>query len=112
MGWPVSELKMAAVRFIVVVALLGCHVRADYPFRDVSLDWATRVDDLVSRLSLEEITLQMAKGGSGSAGGPAPAIPRLGINPFQWNTECLRGVVLHGTATAYPQAINLGAMFE
>ena len=31
----------------------------NYPFRNVSLPWETRVDDLVSRLTLEEITLQV-----------------------------------------------------
>ena len=31
----------------------------DYPFRNVSLPWEARVDDLVSRLTLEEITLQV-----------------------------------------------------
>ena len=31
----------------------------DYPFRNVSLPWEVRVDDLVSRLTLEEITLQV-----------------------------------------------------
>ena len=31
----------------------------DYPFRNVSLPWNERVDDLVSRLTLEEITLQV-----------------------------------------------------
>lgn len=50
----------------------------DFPFRNTSLPWNDRVNDLVSRLTLEEIQLQMARGGSGEYGGPAPAIPRLG----------------------------------
>ena len=49
-----------------------------YPFWNVSLPWQERVDDLVSRLTLEEVQLQMARGGAGQYGGPAPAIPRLG----------------------------------
>ena len=49
-----------------------------FPFRNISLPWDARVDDLVKRLSLEEIQLQMARGGAGKYGGPAPAIPRLG----------------------------------
>nr|KAG5696805.1 hypothetical protein BaRGS_012828 [Batillaria attramentaria] len=35
----------------------------DYPFRNVSLPWDTRVDNLVSLLTLEELQLQMARGG-------------------------------------------------
>ena len=39
--------------------------------------------------------------------GPAPAIPRLAINPYQWGTECLSGDVGAGPATSFPQAIGM-----
>ncbi|XP_076444918.1 uncharacterized protein LOC143282917 [Babylonia areolata] len=86
----------------------------DFPFRNVSLPWSERVKDLVSRLSLEEIQLQMGRGGAGIHGGPAPAIPRLGIGPYQWDTECLRGDAnAPGKgATAFPQSIGLAAAFS
>jgi beta-glucosidase len=51
-----------------------------------------RVNDLVSRLTDQEIIDQLIHGGVGSAG-PAPAIPKLNIGPYSWNTECLRGDV-------------------
>ncbi|ESO99214.1 hypothetical protein LOTGIDRAFT_239741 [Lottia gigantea] len=82
----------------------------DFPFRNTSLLWDERVDDLVGRLTLDEIQLQMAKGGAG-INGPAPAIDRLGIKPYQWDTECLHGDVGHN-ATAYPQSIGLAATFS
>ncbi|ESO88943.1 hypothetical protein LOTGIDRAFT_154011 [Lottia gigantea] len=82
----------------------------DFPFRNTSLSWDERVDDLVGRLTLDEIQLQMAKGGAG-INGPAPAIDRLGIKPYQWDTECLHGDVGHN-ATAYPQSIGLAATFS
>ncbi|KAK7108018.1 hypothetical protein V1264_015821 [Littorina saxatilis] len=85
---------------------------ADYPFRNVSLPWATRVDNLVSLLTLEEIQLQMARGGHGADVSPAPPIPRLGVGPYSWNTECLRGVVNAGPATSFPQALGLAATFS
>ena len=44
--------------------------------------------------------------GLGGAG-PAPAIPELGINPYQWGTECLSGDVDAGPATSFPQSIGL-----
>ncbi len=39
--------------------------------------------------------------------GPAPAISRLGINPYQWGTECLSGDVNAGPATSFPQALGM-----
>lgn len=45
--------------------------------------------------------------------GPAPPIPRLGIAPYNWNTECLRGDgEAPGWATAFPQALGLAAAFR
>lgn len=45
--------------------------------------------------------------------GPAPPIPRLGIAPYNWNTECLRGdAEAPGWATAFPQALGLAAAFR
>ncbi|KAK7480737.1 hypothetical protein BaRGS_00027998 [Batillaria attramentaria] len=85
----------------------------DYPFRNVSLSWDERVADLVGRLTLEEIQEQMGRGGAGENGGPAPAIKRLDIGPYQWNQECLRGDVgAQGNATAFPQALGLAAAFS
>ena len=39
--------------------------------------------------------------------GPAPAIDRLGIKPYQWGTECLSGDVGAGDATSFPMAIGM-----
>lgn len=84
-----------------------------YPFRNVSLPWSERVQDFVTRLTLPEIQEQMGRGGSGEHGGPAPAIPRLGVGPYQWDTECLRGDgMAPGNATAFPQSIGLAAIFS
>lgn len=45
--------------------------------------------------------------------GPAPPVPRLGIAPYNWNTECLRGdAEAPGWATAFPQALGLAAAFR
>ncbi|KAK7108020.1 uncharacterized protein [Littorina saxatilis] len=100
---------------VVVLATIGCLATLttqDYPFRNVSLPWATRVKNLVSLLTLEEIQLQMARGGHGADVSPAPPIPRLGVGPYSWNTECLRGVVGAGPATSFPQALGLAATFS
>ncbi len=39
--------------------------------------------------------------------GPAPAITRLGIAPYQWGTECLSGDVIAGNATSFPMPIGM-----
>lgn len=93
---------------LISVGFIYC----DLPFRNVTLPWADRVNDLVNRLTLPDIMFQMAKGGAGPQGGPAPAIPRLGIKPFAWNTECLRGDAGAGEATGFPQSIGLAATFK
>ncbi len=77
----------------------------------------------MSRLTLDEMVLQMSRGGANHNGyysnlcisvlfayniiGPAPAISRLGINPYQWGTECLSGDVNAGPATSFPMAIGM-----
>lgn len=42
----------------------------------------------------------------------SPAIPRLGIKPYEWWNEALHGVGRAGTATVFPQAIGMGASFD
>src|SRR5262249_44340777 len=60
-----------------------------------------RVNDLVSRMTLEEKISQMQNN--------APAIPRLGIPAYGWANEALHSVALTGHATVFPQAISLAA---
>lgn len=63
-----------------------------------------RARDLVSRMTLEERASQLKY--------DAPAIERLGIPAYNWWSEGLHGVARAGTATVFPQAIGLAAMFD
>ncbi len=63
-----------------------------------------RVEDLVSRMTLEEKISQMVYN--------APAIDRLGIPEYNWWNECLHGVARAGIATVFPQAIGLAATWN
>ena len=63
-----------------------------------------RVDDLVSRMTLEEKASQMQD--------VAPAIPRLGVPAYNWWNEALHGVARAGYATVFPQAIGLAATWD
>ena len=65
---------------------------------------AAKAKALVSQMTLEEKMSQMLY--------KSPAIPRLGIYEYNWWNEALHGVARAGTATSFPQAIGMGAMFE
>ena len=59
---------------------------------------------LVAQMSVEEKASQLRY--------DAPAIPRLGIPAYNWWNEALHGVARAGTATSFPQAIGMAAMFD
>lgn len=71
---------------------------------DTTLPIATRVDDLIGRMTLEEKVSQMAY--------DSPAIERLGIPKYNWWNEVLHGVARAGVATVFPQAIGLAATWD
>lgn len=75
-----------------------------WPYLNPSLPFDRRVDDLISRMTLEEKVSQMMN--------VAPAIPRLAIPEYDWWNEALHGVAASGIATVFPQAIGLGATFD
>jgi beta-glucosidase len=62
------------------------------------------VNDLVSRMTLEEKVSQMQD--------VAPAIERLGVPAYNWWNEALHGVARSGLATSFPQAIGLAATWD
>ncbi|MFF8638500.1 glycoside hydrolase family 3 C-terminal domain-containing protein [Streptomyces pilosus] len=74
------------------------------PFRDTGLPFAKRIDDLLSRLTLDEKTRLLHQF--------APAVERLGIAAFRTGQEALHGVAWMGPATVFPQAVGLGATWN
>ncbi|WP_156723762.1 glycoside hydrolase family 3 protein [Streptomyces apocyni] len=74
------------------------------PFRDPELPFDQRVDDLLSRLTLDERI--------GLLHQFTPAVERLGIGPFRTGQEALHGVAWMGQATVFPQAVGLGATWN
>ncbi len=65
---------------------------------------AQQARELVAQMTLEEKAGQLRY--------DAPAIPRLGVPAYNWWNEALHGVARAGTATSFPQAIGLAAMFD
>src|SRR5215469_8045659 len=77
---------------------------ADALYKNPEIELSRRVDDLVSRMTLDEKVSQL--------GHTADAVPRLGIPEYNWWNEGLHGVARAGVATVFPQAIALGATFD
>ena len=74
------------------------------PYKNPNLPIEQRVDDLLSRLTLEEKVAQM--------GNATPAIERLGVPAHDYWNEALHGVARSGIATVFPQAIGLAATWD
>ncbi|MBS7174884.1 MAG: glycoside hydrolase family 3 protein, partial [Clostridiales bacterium] len=73
-------------------------------YLDPSYSPEERAKDLVSRMTVEEKASQLRF--------DAPAVERLGVPEYNYWNEALHGVARAGTATIFPQAIGLAAMFD
>ena len=71
---------------------------------DSSKPTDVRVNDLISRMTLEEKASQLVN--------QARAIPRLQVPAYDWWSEALHGVANAGIATVFPEPIGLGATFD
>ena len=73
-------------------------------YKDPSAPTERRIDDLVSRMTLEEKISQLMN--------DSPAIDHLSIPAYNWWNECLHGVARAGRATVFPEAIGLAATWD
>ena len=78
--------------------------KAAFPFKNPDLPLEDRVNDLISRMTLDEKVSQMLY--------TAPTIERLGVPAYNWWNEALHGVARSGRATVFPQAIGLAAAWD
>src|SRR5262245_24620698 len=96
--------------FLSMLFLFGCFLlaspqtnsgrQASLPaYKNPSLPIEKRVDDLISRMTLEEKVSQMVNA--------ARPVERLDIPEYDWWNEGLHGVARAGYATVFPQAIGL-----
>ena len=73
-------------------------------YLDNNLPIPERVQDLLSRLTLDEKVAMMNH--------PTQGVPRLGIPGYNFWSEALHGVARNGRATVFPQAIGLAATWD
>ena len=73
-------------------------------YLDNNLPIPERVQDLLSRLTLDEKVAMMNH--------PTQGVPRLGIPGYNFWSEALHGVARNGRATVFPQAIGMAATWD
>jgi beta-glucosidase len=104
-----------ATALLLAVSLLSpaAAARAALPYQNPSLPLATRVDDLLQRLTLDEKVSLLHQ--------YQPAIPRLGMKAFKTGTEALHGYAwtsdasgnqIYARGTVFPQAIGLASTWD
>lgn len=112
MNFVKSVLRAEAFALLLAVCLLGglrsnaqtAGATSNAPYMNPTLPVDVRVDDLVSRMTLEEKASQLVN--------QARAIPRLNVAEYDYWSEGLHGVAAAGIATVFPQAIALGATWD
>ena len=96
---------MKNISFLLFVALFlftGCNNQPAY--KNTNLSPEKRAEALLKELTLEEkVSLMMDT---------SQPVERLGIKKYNWWNEALHGVARAGTATSFPQAIGMAAMFD
>ncbi|MFJ7214685.1 glycoside hydrolase family 3 C-terminal domain-containing protein [Amycolatopsis sp. NPDC098790] len=112
---PLRRVLVPVVAAILLLAPAPALAAPPPPFRDPALPLATRIDDLLSRLTADEKISLLHQ--------YEPAIPRLGIGVFKTGTEALHGVawstdyddngaVVKADGTVFPQAIGLASTWD
>jgi beta-glucosidase len=97
--------KIFSIAILLVVTNAFAQDYKSFPMWNYKLPVEQRVNDVVSRLTLEEKVMQMLNA--------APAVPRLGILAYDWWNEVLHGVARTPfKVTVYPQAIAMAATWD
>jgi beta-glucosidase len=85
--------------------LAAALLSAVAPFRDPRKPEAERLDDLMARLTVDD--LLSALGGPG-----LPSLPHVNISGTTFALECLAGLTGVNVSTSWPMPISLGATFD
>lgn len=97
--------KIVFIALVLLADKLPAQEYKSFPMWNYNLPVEQRVNDILSRLTLEEKVAQMLNA--------TPAVPRLGIPAYDWWNETLHGVARTPyKVTSYPQAIGMAATWD
>ena len=100
-----AHILLALLGFTLLTAVAqNTEPSGNPPYLNPSLPINVRVDDLISRMTLEEKASQLVN--------ESREIPRLKVPAYDWWSEALHGVARAGTATVFPEPIGLAATFD
>ncbi len=88
----------------ITLAPAFCRAQQKPIYKDPAQPLDARINDLISKLTLEEKVSLL--------GYQSKAVPRLDIPAYNWWNEALHGVARAGEATVFPQAIGMAATFN
>jgi len=106
----IFNMKIISFVYLMVLASIVLNAQeSQYKYLNSDLPFDVRVEDLVSRFTLEEKVSQMDAN--------APAIERLGVPAFTYQGEALHGLAeAQGgrlmQATSFPQSIAMGSTWN
>lgn len=96
--------KIILIAFVLYAGAIKTSAQNNYQFNNPDLTIEQRVEDLVSRMTLDEKISQLMDS--------APGIARLGIPEYNWWNESLHGVARAGYATVFPQSISIASSWD
>lgn len=96
--------KVYCLVFMLNLLALNTFAQENFAFKNPNLTTEQRVDDLVSRMSIDEKISQLMDS--------SPAIERLGVPEYNWWNESLHGVARAGYATVFPQSISIASSWD
>ena len=96
--------KIYHLVFVLIFLAVNTFAQDNYEFKNPNLPTDQRVNDLVSRMSIDEKISQLMDS--------SPAIERLGVSEYNWWNESLHGVARAGYATVFPQSISIASSWD
>ncbi|PXY47375.1 beta-glucosidase [Flavobacterium hydrophilum] len=96
--------KIYRLVFMLNFLALNTFAQENFAFKNPNLTTEQRVNDLVSRMTIDEKISQLMDS--------SPAVERLGIPEYNWWNESLHGVARAGYATVFPQSISIASSWD
>ncbi|CAD0001970.1 glycoside hydrolase family 3 C-terminal domain-containing protein [Flavobacterium salmonis] len=96
--------KIYHLVFVLSFLAVNTFAQENFAFKNPNLPTDQRVNDLVSRMSIDEKISQLMDS--------SPAIERLGVPEYNWWNESLHGVARAGYATVFPQSISIASSWD